>query len=160
VGRLAGRKLNAPFFYGFQKIFQPIDFDLINSSQEHSQLSFGEAFSMEPFDVGNGQVAKQGAFVFTEGHGYGDEGCQKIGIREGEGNIHAIAAVAELGFGLGRRERLLSRLILSNKRGDLFCFGVSHNSSSHAASADVFGSVRELFNPFFCHTFHPINIQN
>jgi hypothetical protein len=34
-------------------------------------------------------------------------------------------------------------------RGDLFGFGFSHNSSSHAASADVFGSVRELFNPIF-----------
>ena len=40
----------------------------------------------EPF----GEIAKEGAFVFTEKHGTGDEGCQKVGGRNGRGNIRAI----------------------------------------------------------------------
>jgi hypothetical protein len=56
------------FRYLPDKVFQAIHLDLEHGGKLLAEFAFGEAFLVEPDEVGFRQIAEAAVFIFTEGH--------------------------------------------------------------------------------------------
>ncbi len=54
--------------YRLEELFEPVELDLINAFEHHTQRAFRESFTAEPANISFGQIDQEMPFIFPKRH--------------------------------------------------------------------------------------------